>query len=308
LDKTNKLNSIEVFLKVAKLESFSEAAKQLSLSKAMVSKHVTNLENSLGVRLLNRTTRQLGLTEAGIAYRVRIREIMNDMTETELAITQLSTEPQGTLRIMAPTSFGSFHLTRAIADYRKIYTKVGIEAVLTEREPDIIEDGLDMVIKVGVLEDSSLVARKIADARMSICASESYLEEYGVPLTPEDLFEHNCLIYSGRQPMGEWRFTVDAKIKKIRVKGDVRSNVGDALRIAAIQGCGLVQLPRYMTGLDLKSGRLKAVLEDYAPPARPIHAIYPHRQHLSAKVRTFVEFLYQCYQPEPYWESWMKND
>lgn len=308
MDKTNKLNSIEVFLKVAKLESFSEAAKQLGLSKAMVSKHVTNLENSLGVRLLNRTTRQLGLTEAGMAYRVRIREIMDDMTETELSITQLSSEPQGTLRIMAPTSFGSFHLARAIADYRKIYTKVGIEAVLTEREPDIIEDGLDMVIKVGVLEDSSLVARKIADAHMSICASESYLEEHGLPLTPEDLFDHNCLIYSGRQPMGEWRFTVNGKIKKLRVKGDVRSNVGDALRIAAIQGCGLVQLPRYMTGLDLKSGRLKAVLEAYAPAPRPIHAIYPHRQHLSAKVRTFVEFLYECYQPEPYWESWVNND
>ena len=308
MDKTNKLNSIEVFLKVAKAKSFSEAAEQLGLSKAMVSKHVTNLENSLGVRLLNRTTRQISLTEAGSAYRVRIREIMNDMTETELAISQLSSEPQGTLRIMAPTSFGSFHLARAIADYRKIYTKVGIEAILTDREADIIEDGLDIVIKVGVLEDSSLVARKIANTRMVVCASQNYLEEHGVPIKPEDLLKHNCLIFSGRQPMGEWRFTVDGKIKKLRVKGDVRSNVGDALRIAAIQGCGLVQLPTYMTGLDIKSDRLRAVLENYEPLDRPIHAIYPHRQHLSAKVRTFVEFLYERYQPAPYWENWAEND
>ncbi len=308
MDKTNKLNSIEVFLKVAKVNSFSEAANQLGLSKAMVSKHISRLENTLGVRLLNRTTRQISLTEAGMSYRVRIREIMNDMAETELAIAQLSSEPRGTLRIMAPTSFGSFHLARAIADYRKIYTNVGIEIILTEREPDIIEEGLDIVIRIGILEDSSLVARKIADARMVVCASAEYLQEYGAPVTPDDLLEHNCLIYSGRQPMGEWRFTVNGKIKKLRVKGNVRSNVGDALRIAAIQGCGLVQLPTYMTGLDIKSRRLSALLQDFEPAARPVHAIYPHRRHLSAKVRTFVEFLYERYQPEPYWERWTDKD
>jgi len=308
LDKINKLNSIEVFLKVSKFQSFTEAANQLGLSKAMVSKHITSLENTLGVRLLNRTTRRISLTEAGMAYRVRIREIMNDMAETEQSISQLSSEPRGTLRVMAPTSFGSFHLARAIADYRKIYTKVGVEAVLTEREPDIIEDGLDIVIRVGVLEDSSLVARKIADARMVVCASAEYLQEFGIPSNPEVLLDHNCLIYSGRPTMGEWRFTVNGKAKKLRVKGDVRSNVGDALRIAAIQGCGLVQLPTYMVGLDIKSGRLKMVLEQYEPPARPIHAIYPHRRHLSAKVRTFVEFLYERYQPEPYWEHWTDED
>ena len=308
MDKINKLNSIEVFLKVAKLQSFTEAANQLGLSKAMVSKHITSLENTLGVRLLNRTTRRISLTEAGMAYRVRIREIMNDISETEQSISQLSSEPRGTLRVMAPTSFGSFHLARAIADYRKIYTKVGVEAVLTEREPDIIEEGLDIVIRVGVLEDSSLVARKIADARMVVCASAEYLQEFGIPSNPEVLLDHNCLIYSGRPTMGEWRFTVNGKAKKLRVKGDVRSNVGDALRIAAIQGCGLVQLPTYMVGLDIKSGRLKMVLEQYEPPAKPIHAIYPHRRHLSAKVRTFVEFLYERYQPEPYWEHWTDED
>jgi DNA-binding transcriptional LysR family regulator len=304
LDKTNKLNSIEVFLKVSKVGSFSDAANQLNLSKAMVSKHITSLESSLGVRLLNRTTRQISLTEAGVAYRVRIREIMNDMAETELAIAQLSSEPQGTLRVMAPTSFGSFHLARAIADYRKIYSSVGVEATLTEREPDIIEDALDIVIRVGALEDSSLVARKIADARMVVCASQDYLQEYGAPDRPEDLTKHNCLIYSGRPPFGEWQFTVNNKVKKVRVKGDVRSNVGDALRVAAIQGCGLAQLPTYMIGLDLQAGRLSSVLTDFEPPASPIHAIYPHRRYLSAKVRTFVDFLYERYQPVPYWEKW----
>ncbi len=304
MDKTNKLNNIEVFLKVAKLLSFSEAAAQLGLSKAMVSKHINSLENTLDVRLLNRTTRQISLTEAGMAYRVRIREIMNDMTEAEEAIVQLNSEPRGVLRIMAPTSFGSFHLARAIATYRQFYRQVGVEIILTEREPDIIEDGLDIVIKVGALEDSSLVARKIAEARMVICASSEYLQTYGIPSKPDDLSRHNCLIYSGRQPLGEWRFTENNKVRKMRVKGDVRSNAADALRIAAIQGCGLIQLPSYMLGLDIKSGRLTTVLDEFEPPARAIHAIYPHRQHLSAKIRTFVDFLYERYQPEPYWERW----
>lgn len=304
MDKINKLNSIEVFIHVARHLSFSKAAKEMGLSRAMVSRHVNNLENALGVRLLNRTTRQISLTEAGLAYRDRVREILHEISETEQSITQLGSEPQGTLRIMAPTSFGTFHLMRAVADYRKIYKHVDIDLVFTEREADIIEEGLDMVIRVGKLEDSSLVARRIADARMIVCAAKEYLDEFGVPAIPDDLLDHNCLIYAGRQPFGEWRFTIAGELHRLRVKGDVRSNVGDALRIAAIQGCGLAQLPAYMVGMDVRARRLRSVLDSYAPPARPIHAIYPHRRHLSAKVRTFVEFLIDRYSPKPYWEQW----
>ena len=304
MDKINKLNGIEVFLNVARFQSFSEAAAQLGISKAMVSKHINNLENTLGVRLLNRTTRQISLTEAGMAYRDRVQEIMHDISETEQSVAQLGSEPRGTLRIMAPTSFGSFHLARAVSEYRKLYNNVAVEMVLTEREPDIIEEGLDMVIRVGMLEDSSLVARRIADARMIVCASSDYLDEHGRPENIKELQQHNCLVYSGRQPLGEWRFSIDGKLERMKVSGDVRSNVGDALRVAAIQGVGLVQLPAYMVGLDVQAGRLSSVLDDFAPPARPIHAIYPHRRHLSAKVRTFVEYLIDCYQPEPYWEHW----
>lgn len=304
MEKINKLNSIEVFLKVSKLGNFSAAANSMGLSKAMVSRHVNNLENSLGVRLFNRTTRQIHLTEAGAAYRTRITQIMHDLEETESAISELNTEPRGILRLMAPNSFGSFHLARAIAGYKQRYTSVGVEAILSERQPDIIEDGVDLVIWVGRLEDSSLVAKKIAEARMVVCASPEYLMEKGTPHRPDELLNHNCLIYSGRPPFGEWRFNVEKQLTKLKVKGDVRSNSGEALRIAAIQGAGLVQLPTYMIGLDIKSGRLKEVLSEFQPPATPIHAIYPHRYHLSAKVRTFVDYLSEIYQPEPYWEHW----
>lgn len=300
----DKLTSMRAFLQVARLGSFSAAADEMGLSKAMISKHVGNLENQLDVQLINRTTRHLSLTEVGVAYRDRIREILYEIEETELAVSSLSSEPRGTLRLMAPTSFGSFHVTRAVADYQRIYRNVRVDLQLAERTPDIIEEGLDMAIRIGELEDSSLVAVKLAEVRPVVCASPGYLEEHGIPAQPVDLQRHNCLIYTSRPPTDEWRFRTGDGITAIGVSGSVRSNVGDSLRVAALQGCGIVQLPAYMVGLDINAGRLQAVLEDYPGPLRPIYAVYLHRRHLSAKVRTFVDFLKQRYQPIPYWEQW----
>lgn len=303
----DKLTSMRAFLQVARLGSFSAAAEEMGLSKAMISKHVSNLENQLGVQLINRTTRHLNLTEVGVAYRDRIREILNDIEETELAVSSLSSEPRGTLRLMAPTSFGSFHITRAIADYQQIYRNVSVDLQLTERTPDIVEEGLDMAIRIGHLEDSSLVAVRLADVRSVVCASPDYLERHGSPREPADLRQHNCLIYTPRSPADEWQFQSNGDTYSITINGNVRSNVGDALRVGAIQGCGLAQLPTYMVGLDIMAGRLQAVLEDYEGPERPIHAVYLHRRHLSAKVRTFVDFLRERYQPVPYWEQWTQQ-
>ena len=151
-----------------------------------------------------------------------------------------------------------------------------------------------------------MVAVLLAQARPVVCASPVYLEEHGVPQHPEDLRRHNCLIFTPRDPPDVWQFETAAGLVSVGIDGDLRSNTGDALRIAAIRGCGLAQLPNYMVGLDLKAGRLRAVLEDYQGPARPINAVYLHRQHLSAKVRTFVDFLVKSYQPAPYWEAWTR--
>lgn len=303
----DKLTSMQAYLQVARLSSFSAAAEAMGLSKAMVSRHISQLENELGVQLINRTTRHLSLTEVGIAYRDRAREILNDIEETELAVSSLSSEPRGTLRIMAPTSFGSFHLTRAIADYRRIYRHVSIDLILTERTPDLVEEGLDMAIRIGSLDDSSMVARKLAESRSVVCAAPEYLENHGTPREPAELVNHNCLIYTPRHPAEQWQFQSGDEVFDIAVRGDIRSNVVDALRIAAIRGCGLAQLPAYAVGLDVRADRLRAVLEDYAPPARSIHAVYLHRRHLSAKVRTFVDFLVRRFQPVPYWEQWTRE-
>jgi len=302
----DKLISMQVFEKVAKHNSFTAAARDMGLSKAMVSKHIASLENSLDVLLLNRTTRRLSLTESGAAYLERVKNILADIEEMELAVSTLSSEPRGTLKLSAPTSFGSFHLARAIGGYKQIYPDVHIEMILTERLHDLVEDGLDLAIHVGHLDDSSLIAKRLASARMIVCGSPAYFEKHGIPETPEDLIYHQCLIYSPRTPANEWIFKKDNKKFNVRVSGDIRSNIGDALRVAAMQDSGLIQLPTYMTGLDIKAGRLQAVLENYEPPESPINALYLHRKHLSAKVRTFVDYLYDILHPVPYWDEWMQ--
>lgn len=303
----DKLSSMKVFMQVARLGSFSAAAQTLGISKAMVSKHISRLEDDLDVQLLNRTTRSLSLTEVGTVYRERIKEILNDIEETELSVSQLSSEPRGTLRIMAPTSFGSFHLSRLVAKYLSMHSHVSIDMILTERTPDLVEEGLDIAIRIGNLGDSSLFARKIADARMIVCGSAAYLEKHGIPKTPEDLLAHNCLTHTTHT--GEaWTFKGPQGQHRIDVQGTIKSNAADALRIAAIQGCGLVHLPIYMLTKDLKTGRLIAVLTDYEGAKRPIHAVYLHRMHLSAKVRTFVDFLYDQYQHFPIDESQQQEE
>ena len=300
----DKLNSMRVFLQVARLGSFSGAAQQMGISKAMASKYVSYLEEELAVRLINRTTRHLKLTEAGLIYRDRVQGILEELEATEQSVSRSSSEPSGTLRVMAPTSFGSFHLTRGIAEYRKKYPKVSIDLVLTGRTPDFVGEGLDLAIRTGELKDSNQIARRLSESRLVVCAAPGYLEEYGRPQVPSDLTEHNCLVFSPRSPLGAWPFTVDEKAVTVRVSGDVKANTGDALRIAAIQGCGLIQMPTYMVGLDINAGRLEPVLEEFEPPRRPIYAVYLHRQNLTAKVSTFVDFLYDLYQPAPYWEEW----
>ncbi|MEM7304611.1 MAG: LysR family transcriptional regulator [Pseudomonadota bacterium] len=293
--------SMRVFSAVAKHTSYSAAARKLNISKAMASKHVQYLENQLGVRLLNRTTRKLNLTEVGSAYFEKVDAILADIEDTENSISQMDSQPKGRLKIAAPPSFGAFHLTRALATFLHKYPDVETLLELSNRLPDMVEDGVDVSFVVGELDDSMFVARKIASARRVVCASPEYLAEYGTPETPDCLMEHNCLIYAPRTTLLDWEFTND---QSIRVSGDIQCNDGDALRIAAIQGCGIIQLPTYIVGLDIQSGRLNALLEDYEPTQLPIYAIYHHRKFLSAKIRSFLDFIQQLYQPDAYWNEW----
>ena len=288
----DKLTSMNVFVRVAKLGSFINAAKDLGLSRAMVTKHVMQLESKLDTRLFNRTTRSLSLTEVGESYLERCQQVLQDVEEMEAAITDLQTEPKGFLKISAPPVIGAVHIAPALANFLKIHPDLSAEMILKTTHGDLIDEGLDIAIHLGKLDDSSFVARKLASSPLVVCASDEYLEKYGIPQTPEELIHHNCLVNWALPPRDIWYFSQkNNTLKEIKVSGRMQSNVADPMRIAAICGVGLIMLPRYIVGRDIEKGKLKIVLESYTPPALEIHAMYPHRKYLSAKVRLFIDFL-----------------
>jgi DNA-binding transcriptional LysR family regulator len=304
----DNLTSMLVFSKVAKAGSFAAAAKELSLSRAMATKHVMQLENGLGIRLLNRTTRNLNLTEVGAVYLERCRQILDDMDEMELAVTRLQTEPRGLLKVSATPFFGSYHLAPAISAYMEVYPDVHVDLTLQTSQVDLIEEGFDLAIQLDELEDSSLIARSLGTSQRIVCGSPAYFKSHGKPTSPEDLRNHNCLINLSLSPRDHWQFNIPGgETTVVKVSGNMQANVADALRIAALSGLGLVILPTYMVGQDIRKNRLQAVLTEFVPAPLEIHAVYPHRKHLSAKVRTFVDFLHERFHPKPYWEEWAQD-
>ncbi|NBT43943.1 MAG: LysR family transcriptional regulator [Gammaproteobacteria bacterium] len=273
----DKLTSMLVFTKVAKAGSFAAAAKELGLSRAMATKHVMQLENGLGIRLLNRTTRNLNLTEVGAVYLERCRQILDDMEEMELAVTRLQTEPRGLLKVSATPFFGSYHLIPAISAYMEVYPDVHVDLTLQTSYVDLIEEGFDLAIQLDELQDSSLIARSLGTSQRVVCGSPAYFKKFGTPKSPEELRNHNCLVNLSLAPRDQWQFNIPGgETMTIKVQGTLQANVADALRIAALSGLGLVILPTYMVGQDIRKSRLQAVLTEYVPAPLEIHAVYPH--------------------------------
>lgn len=293
----DKLTSMSVFVRVAKAGSFAGGASELGISRAMATKHIMQLEGSLGTRLFNRTTRSLNLTDVGASYLERCQQVLLDVEEMEAAVTHLQTEPRGVLKISAPPVIGATHITRAVAAFLKIHTDLTVDLILQSSPSDLIDDGIDIAIYLGDLADTSMVARKLASSSMVVCGSPDYLAKHGIPNTPEDLLNHSCLVNWASSPRNKWRFKGKTGYTTINVSGRMQSNVADANRIAAVNGLGLVMLATYVVGRDIEKGKLIAVLEDYAPPPLDIHAVYPHRKYLSAKVRRFLDFLQVWLQP-----------
>lgn len=298
---------MRVFAAVARLGSFAAAAEELDISNTMCSKFVRDLETNLGARLINRTTRQLSLTEVGSTYHNKVIDILTEIEEAEQCVSELQNEPVGTLRIMSPPSFGSFHVTRAIKGYKEQYPKVAIELNLSDDFGNLVDKGMDLAFQVGKLEDSSVVALKISSSRLIVCASPEYLKEKGTPQIPEELQNHVCLVTSNNAiftPL--WTFNIDGTERALDIKSNyLISNIADSLRVAAINGSGLTQLPSYMIGLDIQSGRLKPVLEKFEPKPLPINLVYAHRKHMSVKIRSFVEYMQGYFETPPYWDKWM---
>lgn len=297
------LTDIAIFCRVVDTGSFTTAAEQLGLSRAVVSKYVTRLEARLGARLLNRTTRRLSLTEAGSTLYEGSSGALSRIEEVEVEISQLQSEPRGLLKVSAPMSFGIQHLAPALPEFLERHTGIAVEMRMDDRIVDVVEEGFDLAIRIAALKESTLVARKLAPCRLIVCASPAYLERRGTPLTPEDLRAHNCIIYTYIARPNIWRFTSPEGIEvSVAVRGNLRVNNGIVERDAALTGLGIALIPSFQVGDVIRDGRLRQLLSGYRAQDVSVYAVYPERRYLSPKVRAFIDFCAERFGPEPYWD------
>lgn len=278
----------------------SAAGREMGLSPAVVSKRVSLLEERLGARLFQRTTRQLTLTETGEGYYKRVLDILSLISEADDFVSRRNTIPRGVLKLTAPTSFSRFHLAPYLTKFLEKYPEIQLDVHLTDAFVDIIREGFDLAIRIGELEDSSLVARKLSPDTRIIVASPAYLEKYGTPRSLKDLDNHNCLCAGAQEA---WALEGPGERHTIRVKGNIRSNSAELIREALLSGIGLGLRGSWEIGPEIKSGRLQVVLPQYRGSSKmAIYAVYPSRDYMPAKVDVFLEFMVEHFGPEPEWD------
>lgn len=296
------LTGMAVFARVVECGGFSAAARSLGLSKSAVSKQVAALEERLGARLLHRTTRRMSLTEPGAAFLDACRLVLAEAEAAEAAVGALQAEPRGVLRVNAPMTFGTMHLSAAIPDFLARYPMLSVDLVLNDRFVDLVEEGFDVAVRIGELADSSLMVRRLAPMRRVLVASKAYLDAHGRPRTLADLSRFDCLSYAYSSTADEWRFDGPAGEESVRVKGRLRANNGEALKAAAMAGMGIISAPTFIVGPELMAGRLERVLPAYEWRRAAIHAVWPPGRQPAPKVRAIVDFLARRFGPSPYWE------
>jgi DNA-binding transcriptional LysR family regulator len=281
---------MRIFVATVDARNFTAAASRLSLSKQFVSRRVMALEEALGVQLLIRNTRKLAVTELGQEFYERARRILGEVEDAEQAMSLRRAGPRGLLRVSAPMSFGMMHLSPLVAMFLRENGDVRFDMELSDRTVDVVGEGFDMAIRIGVLPDSTLVAQKLVDVRMVACCSPGYARRRGTPAVPAELARHACLLY-GHGGAISWDFVVDGAVQGVEVHGPLRANNGDLIRDAAVAGLGIVRLPDFIVADALRSGQLVPVLEDFLPGATSVYAVYPQHRQSSVTIRAFVEFL-----------------
>jgi DNA-binding transcriptional LysR family regulator len=289
----DRLASMEVFVKTADSGSFAAAAAALGLSAQMVGKHVRALEDRLGARLLNRTTRRQSLTELGRAFYERCKLVLAEADAADALAADLRAVPRGRLRVNAPVNFGTYRLVPMLMRYLRQHPEVTVDLTLTDRVVDLVEEGYEAVIRISPLADSTLIARSLTPYRLVACASPSYLAASGTPVIPADLARHECLgfAYWARPPADEWQFTGADGIHTVRVGSRLSINNGQALRAAALEGFGIILLSHELLEDDLAAGRLVRILPDYEPPSRPMHILFAPDRKPTPKLRSFIDFV-----------------
>ena len=297
----DRLTSLQVFERVVELGGFSAAARRLNMSVTMVSNHVQALEDRLGVRLLNRTTRKVSLTEIGRTYHDRLTEILLDLEEAEGIATSLHATPRGALRLHANHSLLRL-LTPIVAEYLTRYPAVTCELTAGDRYIDLVEHGYDLALNSLPPPESSLIVRRLTPWRHVLCCASSYLDERDAPLRPSDLAHYNCIRYAYYPTGDEWRFTdPDGATIGVKVSGNIVSNSAEALRSMLLAGHGVLMAPSFLIAKDLAAGRVRRLLPGYRPVGYAINAVYPHRHHLSTKVRRFIDLLSERFGEHRRW-------
>jgi LysR family transcriptional regulator for bpeEF and oprC len=303
------LRTLAIFVKVAEKRSFVRAATDLGITQSGVSNAIKRLEDQLGTLLLVRTTRRVGLTEDGAAFFERCRQALAAIDEAELVLKRAQIKPSGTLRIDVPLSLGRIKLVPLLRAFQEAYPDVRLRITFTDRYIDLIEEGVDIAVRFGALQDSSLIARRLTSTQFNVAAAPSYFAKHGRPKTPDDLAQHNCLAFASRdtRQTRDWRFMVDGRETTLTPNGSMSFSDGAALCDAAADGCGIAQLHNYYLDTEFARGRLIPILEKFYPTADPISLVYPQTRHLTPNVRAFVDFMVARFKPSGAAESAHKS-
>lgn len=289
------LDLMRTFLAVVEQDGFTAAAQRLGRSKALVSKHIGDLESRLGVRLLHRTTRQIGLTETGKAYFERARQLIAEFDGLESSFKVEAEEPRGLLKVTAPQTLGDLALMDFIAAYHRRYPAIALEIVLSDRVVDLVAEGFDLALRMSALADSSLIARKLCETRVLLCASPAYLKEAGTPAHPSLLADFATIVDSNTSYREAWRYREGDRETSVKLRPIITVNGVTAVRELLLQGLGLGAIPEFAVANDVRSGRLVAILPEAFGYPKSFFAVYPNRLHLSLKVRSFIDFAIEWY-------------
>lgn len=285
------VSGMSMFRRVVEAESFSAVARETGVSQPTISKHISALEKHLGVKLLNRSTRHLALTEAGNEYYQHCTRILDELAEAEASVGKQQNELTGSLRINVPVSFGRLEILPLLWSFMKAYPAINLDIVMDDHYVDLVKEGIDLAIRVGPLFDSSLVARKLGNYKRLTVASQAYLDEFGEPKTLEDLKQHSCIVFTLLTTGNKWQYFEKGELKKVRVKGRISTSSPDTMREAALQGFGIAVAPTWLVQDSVDDGSLKAILTDYMPTPMELNAIYPERHYVPAKVHALIDHL-----------------
>jgi LysR family transcriptional regulator for bpeEF and oprC len=287
----DRVNAMQMFRRVVETGSFSAVSREMQLSQPTVSKQVANLEAYLDTQLINRSTRQLNLTDAGARYYARCCQILDEITDTETELQQQQTIATGTLRVNMPVAVGRIKIVPCLWRFLESYPQLKLDIQLDDRYVDLVKEGIDVAIRVGPLTDSSLIASKLGTIARYTVASPAYLEKHGIPARIEDLQQHNCLVYSLLETQNEWHFEHNRRKEKILVQGSLSSNSPDVIREAVLASKGIAVILGWLVEDDIKQGHLKVILKDHVPTPLDINALYPQRRFIPAKLRLFIDHL-----------------